>query len=71
MSEKDGGPVHPGEYSLRTNQGITLRDYFASSAMAGYVMGWPLQTSALPENLPLIARMSYKIADAMIAERAK
>jgi hypothetical protein len=71
MSEKDGGPVHPSEYSLRTNQGITLRDYFASSAMAGYVMGWPLQTDAPIENLPVIAKMSYKIADAMIAERAK
>jgi hypothetical protein len=53
------------------HQGMTLRDYFASSAMAGYVMGWPLQTNALPENLPAIAKMSYKIADAMLEERLK
>jgi hypothetical protein len=39
--------------------------------MAGYVMGWPLQTDAPIENLPVIAKMSYKIADAMLEERLK
>ena len=69
MSKRTGGPAFPCRFDM--HQGMTLRDYFASSAMAGYVMGWPLQTNALPENLPAIAKMSYKIADAMLEERLK
>jgi len=69
MSKRTGGPAFPCRLDIP--QGMTLRDYFASSAMAGYVMGWPLQTDAPIENLPVIAKMSYKIADAMLEERLK
>jgi len=67
MSKTTGGPAFP----CGTTNGMSLRDYFASSAMAGYVMGWPLQTDAPIENLPVIAKMSYKIADAMLEQRLK
>ena len=54
--------------------GMTLRDYFAAAALASMI---PVYTEAnegglgsehSPRNLPILA---YRMADAMIAERAK
>ena len=47
--------------------GMTLRDYFAAKAMQGYCAvesGWS-------EPADAVARCSYAMADAMLAERAK
>jgi hypothetical protein len=44
--------------------GMTLRDYFASAAMQGY-MGYSKATMSLDE----VAIWSYKVADALLKAR--
>ncbi len=72
----DGGPAfpcawldfqpHTGEQVVREQFfGATLRDYFAAKAMAAYVS----TTQMYPDAN--IAILSYRLADAMIAERNK
>ena len=74
MSARHGGPAFPttrdmcasltGEpdYSVRGDDGMTLRDYFAAKAM---------QVGPVSEVDTTLAERSYAIADAMLAERAK
>jgi hypothetical protein len=50
-----------------SENGMSLRDYFAAMAMSGSLGGVPGGHLA-PENL---ARESYAHADAMLAERSK
>lgn len=45
--------------------GLSVRDYFAAKAMAG-ILAW--SPNAVQSG---IARQSYQLADAMLAERAK
>lgn len=47
--------------------GMTLRDYFAAKAMQGFLAG---RYSTIPDP-EYAAEHSYKIADAMLKERAK
>ena len=84
MSKQDGGPAFPGEYvskrldgkpnEWRYFPGMTLRDWFAGQALAGISnesMDWHYGRG---EGLDWYGAMSgdaYKIADAMLAERAK
>jgi len=60
-------PAFPGETRTQYFTGMTLRDYFAGQALTGQ--------SANPEfaasNEDMIAEAAYRLADAMIAERAK
>lgn len=78
MSEiKDGGPAfprapHSGEAS---DDGMSLRDYFAAKAMQAAITGAQGIGSA-PDETRLaawaaVSRLSYEIADAMVKERAK
>ena len=75
----DGGPAFPvpAEHSENPNfatPGMTLRDYFASAAMQGWMAsydgksGHPAGTDGGGRR---VARLSYAMADAMIAERSK
>lgn len=72
---RHGGGLMPGE------QGMTLRDYFAGQALAGY-----LASVSTPETMtlcskaakaqgmeeePFIALVAYTFADAMLLERSK
>lgn len=71
MSKNRGGPAFPtichgeGVYT----EGMTLRDYFAAKAMQAVLTGL-VTTSERPVSTEL-ADLSYKIADAMIAESKK
>ena len=58
---------HPEQGVMFPQEGMTLRDYFAAKAMQGMLgSNWnPLTDRAL------IAEMAYKVADAMLTERAK
>lgn len=73
----DGGPAFPqpcDETGACSNNefgqvggGMTLRDYFAAKAMQAYLaldaeLSWPLAVHA---------DSAYKVADAMLQERAK
>lgn len=69
----DGGPAFPAPAGVQhiTTQGMSLRDYFAASALHGIT------------NLPSVGRYkvhqwagdwaewSYSVADAMLAERVR
>ncbi|MBK8117577.1 MAG: hypothetical protein IPK44_25155 [Candidatus Accumulibacter sp.] len=56
------------------NESATLRDSFAAAAMQGWMASW-LAADPHPAdfnlNVPLIAKRSYLMADAMLAEREK
>jgi len=55
-------------FSVGTSQGMTLRDYFANSAMQGITSH--LQNSdIIGPVIKSIASDSYKIADAMLKQR--
>jgi hypothetical protein len=75
MSAKDnGGPAFPCELSTRF-QGMTLRDYFAAKAMpqaaSRYTKAHEDGEYLPEESYPQVAFCAYKLADAMLAERAK
>ena len=72
MSYKDtGGYAFPMHMNINADDqaftyGMTLRDYFAGQALAG-LLASPNLDKSLPLNITI--ECSYKVADAMIAER--
>ena len=69
MDTKDnGGPAFPCEYEGSTRSdasGLSIRDYFAAKAMGAFIYsGW----EGFGET---VADAAYKMADDMLAERAK
>jgi hypothetical protein len=52
------------EYT-HTEQGYTLRDYFAGQALAG-ILSLPILSGETPEDF---ARRAYRVADAMLEAR--
>jgi hypothetical protein len=58
-----GGSAFPSHGSMGevTQEGMTLRDYFAAKAMQG------LMDAAMP--MPEIAQAAYQMADDMLKER--
>ena len=62
---KTGGPAFPTPAHNLTNDGITLRDWFAALAMQG------LLTSTEESDTGVIARDAYWMADAMLKQREK
>ena len=67
MKIKDGGPVFPIEGLAEC--GMSLRDYFAAAALQGIAASGTLNFGQGYEQF--IANMSFKMADAMLAEREK
>ena len=73
----DGGPAFPvsdeqSDDGLSASKGMSLRDFFAAGAMQGWLASWPSPAAHPAISLngaSSIARLSYAIADAMIAER--
>lgn len=67
--EKTGGAAFPmpaNEYAGHGPEwGMTLRDYFAAKAVAGY-LAHPVGANAEPI---VVARWGYEMADAMLAAR--
>lgn len=65
MSRLDGDPAFPcnSPDGVETYKGMSLRDWFAGQALAGYLAnnGYLSQT----------AERAYEIADAMLKEREK
>ena len=83
--KNDGGPAFPVLHTIDGNwvknpldefKGMSLRDYFAAAALQGFVRsasvhgGGNMNVSAMgyPDEH---ARMCYRWADAMLAERKK
>jgi hypothetical protein len=73
MTKKDGGPAFPragfsGPMGYgKPENGMTLRDWIAGQVIAGRM----LNGFASSADAEVHARVAYKIADAMIAEREK
>lgn len=65
MNKSEGGPAFPGEMGA-FNRGMTLRDYFAAHILSGMLADPNLKGKA--EEW---ASRSYRLADAMLAERLK
>lgn len=72
MSTKDGGQAFPQPlirqlFQSGENGGMTLRDWFAGMALHSV-----LASDSKVEDAPMVcAQEAYRIADAMLAERAK
>ena len=80
MTEKTGGPAFPCDSEWRDGKevwpqsaGMSLRDWFAGQALAGYTASGDLNPYGVksPESWAKVAACMYDIADAMIEERAK
>jgi hypothetical protein len=77
MTKKDDGvqafPVPPqstdADGIYLPQEGMTLRDYFAGHAVAGWLASFPHDAEDV--DAPSIATFVYEIADAMLKERAK
>lgn len=71
--EGDGGQAFPhGDMVHGGCTGMTLRDYFAAKAMQGLILNEAEDGTIGSDNVePALAKLSYQIADAMLAERAK
>lgn len=79
MSEKnDGGPAFPceqhetqeGTWNQTFEPGMSLRDWFAGMALQGLASATDA-SGAWTGADPTVANQAYRIADAMLAERAK
>jgi hypothetical protein len=57
-------PRNPSAFPAGLTEGMTLRDYFAAKAMAGLV-----SDSQVDMAFCDMAKWSYSMADAMLAER--
>ena len=67
MKDKHGGPAFP--VSAGNYNGMTLRDYFASSALPYIFELDSINGRALTFND--MANIAYELADAMLKERNK
>jgi hypothetical protein len=56
--------MHPGSSDPESGPGMTLLDYFAGQALTVMHIG-------NPADIPFVAEISYDVAEAMLAERAK
>ncbi len=70
-----GGPAFPTKNYAAIqplaegySEGMTLRDWFAGMAMQGMVAK---DTEPSPEQVPIIVKSAYIMADAMLKERSK
>lgn len=59
----DGGPASP---QINETSGMTLREYFAGQALAGLLADPTVRGEGLQKK---VARLSFEIADAMLAAR--
>jgi hypothetical protein len=81
MSKDTGGPAFPlflKQDEILSNEGMTIRDYFAIHADVPWdFMVRSLESEFGTGNVPIkkgaefIAEVRYAMADAMIAERSK
>lgn len=74
MTKETGGPAFPITTENHINfggLGMTLRDYFAAKAMAGYLTGDAILKDAdtADEWLTKTAKASYEMADKMLKAR--
>lgn len=77
MSIDNGGSAFPALLQsddhrlMQREDGMSLRDYFAAKAMAGF-LAHPESDYAplIDDKPPMLAREAYRLADAMLKARA-
>ena len=70
MSKKEtGGPAFPTPAHNLSNDGMTLRDYFAAKAMQGMLANPKLQKQILTAGQSWIEESAWAVADAMLEAR--
>ena len=67
----DGGPAFPAcnEANMNETMGMTLRDWFAGQALAGFTSGFTGAVGDTEWFRQVGAPAAYAVADAMIAAR--
>jgi len=65
-----GGPAFSVS-ELLGNTGMTLLDYFAGQALAGWLASWPADGPSLEKATKRVAKVMYDMADAMVEERGR
>lgn len=53
------------------NDGMSLRDYFAASAMQGLIASEAFHGPLYQQQPSMAASFAYEVADAMLSERSK
>lgn len=77
MAVDDGGPAFPlqrvGSFGRgdAANEGMSLRDYFAGQALAGWLGSFGADHEEDEVEGQTVAAFAYRIADAMLCERSK
>ena len=61
MTKETGGPAFPFGTAF---QGMTLRDYFAAKALAGFCAGLDAE-----DDIEVLPSLCYDLADAMLEAR--
>lgn len=65
------GTLPDGNDAIRAQEGMTLRDYFAGQALAGFADRWQRELTGFAEadanGALYTAKLAYQIADAMVA----
>jgi len=65
MTKDNGGPAFPSiQGQMASYAGMSLRDWFAGQALAGFCADPDMKSAHMPS-------MAYELADAMLAEREK
>ena len=71
MSKDNTAPAFPAPASCGPFMGMTLREWYAGLAMQGICVSKDEAGTLLEHDYEWIAREASRIADAMLAERAK
>jgi hypothetical protein len=72
MTLPENPPAFPTSATDDVYDGMSLRDWFAGQcAAAALVNATGVSEEVASEVFPLVARLSYLMADAMLAERRK
>ena len=68
MTTETGGPAFPAPAGVShiTEQGMTLRDYFAAHAVQGLLAS---DIECGPDDVASVVASAYILADAMLKER--
>ena len=71
MTRDTGGPAFPAPAGVShiTEEGMTLRDYFAAKAMAAVLINSDYRSTVIGEVEGWVGKYAYACADAMLEER--
>jgi len=73
MTKDTGGPAFPAPAGVAhiTEQGMTMRDYFASKCMQGILAGSGDEDGFVSYDADALAEQAYVMAEAMLVARGK